>query len=554
MLKSLYIKNYALIDSLEIDFESGFSVITGETGAGKSIILGALSLILGQRADIKAIKQGEAKCVIEGVFDVSAYDLKSFCEEKGIEYDPDSYILRREILSTGKSRAFINDSPVSLNDLKELGSQLIDIHSQHQNLLLSDSRFQMQVVDALAGNKNLLKEYQVAFYQYKQAEKALEELKEQIRKSKEEEDYLRFQFEALSEADLQNGEQEELEDELETLNHAEEIKSALYRIHNLLSGDERGIVSGLKESLNSVHSLTKVYHKADEISQRLDTAYIDLKDLSAEVERYANDVEYNPERMEYIQSRLDLIYSLQKKHHLNSIPELLGLYEELKDKIRNIESSDEQVETLEKDVQEKYRKVLSLAKDLSGRRQNIIPGFEKNLMDRIAYLGMPNIRFKCELTSRNEPGIYGTDELTFLFSANKNVPLQPVASIASGGEISRLMLCLKSMIAGATALPTIIFDEIDTGVSGEIADKMGQIMLEFGKNMQVIAITHLPQIAAKGKVHYKVYKSDDEISTNTNLDQLSDEERLDEIARMLSGSIVTDAAIQNAKVMLGYSK
>lgn len=551
MLRSLYIKNYALIDSLEIDFEPGFSVITGETGAGKSIILGALSLILGQRADMKAIKQGESKCVIEGSFDVSAYDLRAFCEEKSIDYDPDSYILRREILSTGKSRAFINDSPVSLTDLKELGSQLIDIHSQHQNLLLSDTRFQMQVVDALAGNKDLLSRYQQAFHQYKQSEKALAELREAVRKSKEEEDYLRFQIESLTEAALQEGEQEELENELETLTHAEDIKSALFKIHSLLSDDDKGIVLGLKEGLNTSQQLAKVYARSEEISERLQTAYIDLKDLASEMDKLANDVEFNPERLAFIESRLDLIYTLQKKYHVNTVPELLALYEEFKQKIENIESSDQQVEALEKEVHEKSEKVFALAKQLTDSRTSITDSFEKDLTDRVAYLGMPNIRFRSEIITEKHPNIYGADSVLFQFSANKNVPLQPVAEIASGGEISRLMLCLKSMIAGATALPTIIFDEIDTGVSGEIADKMGEVMREFGKNMQVLAITHLPQIAAKGKAHYKVYKSDDEHTTTTNLVRLSDEERLTEIARMLSGSTVTEAAIQNAKVMLG---
>lgn len=540
-----------MIDSLEIDFEPGFSVITGETGAGKSIILGALSLILGQRADIKAIKQGESKCVIEGSFDVSAYDLKTFCEEKGIEYDPDSYILRREILSTGKSRAFINDSPVSLTDLKELGSQLIDIHSQHQNLLLSDTRFQMQVVDALAGNKDLLSRYQQAFHQYKQSEKALAELREAVRKSKEEEDYLRFQIESLTEAALQEGEQEELENELETLTHAEDIKSALFKIHSLLSDDDKGIVLGLKEGLNTSQQLAKVYARSEEISERLQTAYIDLKDLASEMDKLANDVEFNPERLAFIESRLDLIYTLQKKYHVNAVSELLALYEEFKQKIENIESSDQQVEALEKEVHEKSEKVFALAKQLTDSRTSITDSFEKDLTDRVAYLGMPNIRFRSEIIAEKHPNIYGSDSVLFQFSANKNVPLQPVAEIASGGEISRLMLCLKSMIAGATALPTIIFDEIDTGVSGEIADKMGEVMREFGKNMQVLAITHLPQIAAKGKAHYKVYKSDDEHTTTTNLVRLSEEERLTEIARMLSGSTVTEAAIQNAKVMLG---
>lgn len=551
MLKSLYIKNYALIDSLEIDFESGFSVITGETGAGKSIILGALSLILGQRADTKTIKQGEAKCVIEGSFDVSAYDLKGFCEERGIEYDADSYILRREILSSGKSRAFINDSPVGLNDLKELGGQLIDIHSQHQNLLLSDSRFQMQIVDALAGNKDILKKYQNAYRAYKDAEKRLEELRENVKKSKEEEDYLRFQYEALREASLRDGEQEELEEELELLNNSEDIKSALYKIHTALSDDERGIVSVLKDSLNTSNTLYKVFPKAEDISQRLETAYIDLKDLSAEVERYANDVEFNPERLVEISSRLDLLYSLQKKHRTNSVSELLALYDELSEKINDIDSSDEQLEALEKEVASKYEIVLSAAEVLTDRRISVIPSFEQELMQKVAYLGMPNIRFECKVVAEENLNLYGQDSLLFLFSANKNVPLQPVANIASGGEISRLMLCLKSMIAGATALPTIIFDEIDTGVSGEIADKMGDVMAEFGKNMQVIAITHLPQIAAKGKEHYKVYKVDGESSTTTNLVQLTMEERLDEIARMLSGSTVTAAAVQNAKELLG---
>lgn len=551
MLKSLYIKNYALIDSLEIDFESGFSVITGETGAGKSIILGALSLILGQRADIKAIKQGESKCVIEGSFDVSAYDLKEFCEEKGIEYDSDSYILRREILSSGKSRAFINDSPVTLNDLKELGSQLIDIHSQHQNLLLSDTRFQMQVVDALAGNKDLLKKYQQAFHQYKLAEKALANLRESVRKSKEEEDYLRFQLESLNEAALQEGEQDELEAELETLTHAEDIKSALYRIHTLLSGDENSIVSQLKEGLNTSQQLGKVFARSEEISERLQTAYIDLKDLASEMDKLANDVEFSPERLSFIESRLDLIYSLQKKYHVDTVSGLLVLYDEFSRKIENIESSDQQVESLEKEVSEKSEKTLALAEKLTDKRLAITDRFEKELMDKVAYLGMPNIRFKCDIIAEEHLNIYGMDSVLFQFSANKNVPLQPIANIASGGEISRLMLCLKSMIAGATALPTIIFDEIDTGVSGEIADKMGQVMLDFGKNMQVIAITHLPQIAAKGKAHYKVYKADNETTTTTNLDRLSDTERLDEIARMLSGATVTDAAIQNARGMLG---
>lgn len=553
MLKSLYIKNYALIDSLEIDFESGFSVITGETGAGKSIILGALSLILGQRADSKALKQGESKCIIEGTFNVSAYDLKDFCEEAGIEYDPKSYILRREVLSSGKSRAFINDSPVSLNELKELGGFLIDIHSQHQNLMLGDTHFQLQVVDSLAGTGSLIKEYQNAFRIYKQADKALSELKELAEKNKADEDYFRFQYEALSEAKLTEGEQEELEQELSTLNHAEDIKSALYKIHTLLSDDDKGIVSALKEGLNAANGLVGVYPESESIIQRLDSAYIDLRDLSSETERKAGDVEFDPERLAFIDERLDQLYTLQQKHRVSSISELISIFDELTIKLNNIDSYDQQIEECEKDLQIKQEKMLTLAEKLSKQRKASAPKIEKQLIEKITYLGMPNVRFECQITTKPHAENTGIDDLQFMFSANKNVPLQPVADVASGGEISRVMLCLKSMIAGATALPTIIFDEVDTGVSGDVADKMGQIMKEFGQQMQVIAITHLPQIAAKGKSHYFVYKADAPSGTTTNLKRLTDKERVQEIAQMLSGSKITDAAIENAKEMLNVS-
>ena len=551
MLKSLYIKNYALIDSLEIDFESGFSVITGETGAGKSIILGALSLILGQRADAKSIKQGESKCVIEGYFDISDYNLTEFFENLEIDYEP-TCLLRRELLSSGKSRAFVNDTPVTLSDLKELGSQLIDIHSQHQNLLLGDTRFQMQIVDTLAGNKKLLKEYQAAFDDYKKAQKALDDLRNLSKRGKEEEDYLRFQYESLKTVALKSGEQEELEEELETLNHSEEIKIALYKIHSLLTDDEHGIVTALKDSLNTSQSLVDIYPKSEDIVQRIENSYIDLKDLGTEVERMGENIEFDPERLSLIQTRLDTIYTLQKRHSVDTIAQLIAIYEDLEHKIENIDSYDEQVEAIEKDLLLKTEKMLVLAKQLTDSRKAITGKFEKELVEKVAYLGMPNVQFKCEIIAEEQPNLYGMDDLLFLFSANKNVPLQPVAEIASGGEISRLMLCLKSMIAGAKALPTIIFDEIDTGVSGEIADKMGIIMKDMGTKMQVIAITHLPQIAARGKAHYHVYKSDSDDMTTTNLSRLSDKERLEEIARMLSGTTMTEAAIQNAKVLLGF--
>ncbi|MDH6354228.1 DNA repair protein RecN (Recombination protein N) [Dysgonomonas sp. PH5-45] len=550
MLKSLYISNYALIDRLEMDFGPGFSVITGETGAGKSIILGALSLILGQRADTKSIKQGEQKCVIEGIFDVKAYDLKSFCEESGIEYDADSYILRREILANGKSRAFINDSPVSLTDLKELGGLLIDIHSQHQNLMLGDSRFQMQVVDIIAGTMRLLKEYQAAYKEYKDAEKTLADLQEQALKSKDDEDYIRYQYTALAEAKLIDGEQTVLEQEQETLTHAEDIKSALYKIHVTLSDDDRGVIPALKEGLNTAQNLTKIFNKANDISARIESAYIDLRELSSEAERYAGDVEFNPERLAFIEERLSTLYTLQQKHRVASVAELLDIQAELEAKLNSIDSFDEQIAALQKNVNQKQETALALAKDLSKKRMAATKQVEKQLTEKIAYLGMPNVRFECRMEEKKHLDISGIDQLRFMFSANKNAPLQPVANVASGGEISRVMLCLKSMIAGAAALPTIIFDEIDTGVSGEVADRMGRVMQDFGNQMQVIAITHLPQIAAKGEAHYYVYKQDDKDSTTTNLRLLTQEERIEELAQMLSGAQITDTARQNAKEML----
>lgn len=553
MLKSLYINNYALIESLDIDFNPGFSVITGETGAGKSIILGALALILGQRADIKSIKQGEDKCIIEGIFNISAYRLKNFFDEREIDYDANC-ILRRELLSSGKSRSFINDTPVALNDLKDLGVQLIDIHSQHQNLLLGSNKFQMQILDILAGTQELLQEYQNLYAQYKQSEKKLNELTENFRKNKEEEDYIRFQYQTLSDANLKEGEQEELETELETLTHAEDIKTTLFKIHTLLTDDEQGIISLLKESLNASQSLIRVFPQAEEMQQRIDTAFIDLKDLSNDVERVANDTEFNPDRMAYLTERLDTIYTLQRKYNAASLTDLIGLMRQFGEKLDKIYYSEGSIQELQEDIKKQHDLLIKKAELLSQKRKSAIKTIEKSLTEKVAPLGMPNVRFICDITPKSIPDSTGLDNVQFLFSANKNIPLQPVAEVASGGEISRLMLCLKSLIAGVSALPTIIFDEIDTGVSGEIADKMGEIMKEFGQKMQVIAITHLPQIAAKGNTHYLVYKSEDDETTRTNLRQLSNQERLEEIARMLSGATLTDAAIQNAKIMLEGNK
>lgn len=550
MLKSLSIENYALIDSLNIEFAPGFSVITGETGAGKSIILGALSLILGQRADARQIKQGENKCLVEGVFDVSKYDLKSLFDEHDWVYEGETCILRREIWANGKSRAFLNDSPVYLNDLKALGDRLIDIHSQHQNLALNDRQFQLLVVDALADTRLLRGEYVSAFRSFRSAAKVLADLKEASRKNKEEEDYLRFQYAALSEAALREGEQEELEAELEALTHSEEIKSGLFAVTNLLSGEDQNVEAMLKSALESVRNIQSVFPKADEIVQRLESAYLDLKDLRSETERLFDEIEFNPDRQQLVEDRLDVIYDLQKKHSVATVRQLIELRDNIGSKLQNIDSMEEKISSAENILSEKREQLFDLARRLSEKRLAAISDIEKELTSRLSYLGMPNARFECRITPKQQPDETGMDDVQFLFSANKNTDLLPVSQIASGGEISRLMLCVKALIAGATALPTIIFDEIDTGTSGEMADKMGRIMQDMSRNMQVIAITHLPQIASKGDFHYIVYKKDTEDSTQTYMRQLSSEERITEIARLLSGAETTAQAIENAKVML----
>lgn len=551
MLKSLFIHNYALIDSLQIDFDRGFTVITGETGAGKSIILGALSLILGQRADARHIKQGETRCVIEGVFDIAAYDMQPLFEERDWIYDGDECILRREIWSNGKSRAFVNDSPVYLNDLKGFGDRLIDIHSQHQNLALNDNLFQLNVVDLLAGTTKERLEYAVAYTDYRSTEQMLKEMRLQARKNKEEEDYLRFQYTALSEAALQPGEQERLETELEAVTHSEEIKSGLFTVTSLLSGNEQNVESLLRTVGDTLQQVQVVYPRAADLMARVESAYIDLKDVRVEASHFFEDIDFDPNRQQLLEDRLSTIYDLQKKHAVATVEELLQLRDEMGIKLQGIDSLDEQLASLEREIEVRSSEMLGKANRLTQKRKAAVPAIEKELIEKLAFLRMPKVRFRCEFTARSHPDATGADQVQFLFSANRNRELQPVSQIASGGEISRLMLCLKSMIAGATALPTIIFDEIDTGTSGEVADKVGVIMEEMGKQMQVIAITHLPQIASKGYSHFVVYKEDHADTVSTQLKQLSTEERVSEIARMLSGAEISLQAIENARVMLG---
>ena len=550
MLQTLTIQNYALISHLEIDFPSGFSVITGETGAGKSILLGALSLILGQRADAKSIKQNEDRCFIEGVFDISSYQLDSLFSEKGWEYDARQCILRREIWTSGKSRAFINDSPVGLNDLKELGAFLIDIHSQHQNLLLADNQFQMQVLDVISKNKELKNEYLSTYREYIRIEKEINELKEKINIRKTEEDYLRFQFNQLEEARLQSGEQDLLEQESETLSHIEEIKNGLFQLELLFSSENSGIVSALKESLKQFQSLQKVYSASEPMMERVETAYLDLKDLATDIYSRQENLEFNPERLQEINDRLHSIYSLQQKHRVDSVDALIELRDSLYEQIQEIDHSGEALEQLERKSAQLYEQVTAFAGKLSETRKKAAQTLEHQLIKIVGILGMPNVRFSVEIVQKETFDSNGRDRVTYLFSANKNMELKPVAQTASGGEISRLMLGIKSLIAGVMALPAIIFDEIDTGVSGEIADKMGDIMFQMGETMQVIAISHLPQIIAKGETQYLVYKDENNDLAETRIRRLSYEERIKEIAYLLSGATLTAVAIENAKELL----
>lgn len=550
MLRSLYIQNYALIEKLDISFETGFSVITGETGAGKSIILGAIGLLLGQRADVKAIRRGASKCIIEARFDIAAYGMRPFFEENELEYDEEC-ILRREVQASGKSRAFINDTPASLAQMKELGEQLIDVHSQHQNLLLNKEGFQLNVLDILAHNDAALEKYHLRYGEWKQTERELAELMSLAEKSRSDEDYIRFQLEQLEEAHLVEGEQEELEQEAETLSHAEEIKAGLYRVEQSFASDEGGLLSYLKDSLNTLNSLQRVYQPAKELTERMESAYIELKDISHEVSSQSDSVEFNPVRLEEVNERLNLIYSLQQKHRAQTLDELIALTDEYRSKLSDITSYDERIAELTVRKEEQYKQVKQQAELLTKARTKAAREVEKQLAARLIPLGMPNVRFQIEMGLKKEPGLQGEDTVNFLFSANKNGTLQNISSVASGGEIARVMLSIKALIAGAVKLPTIVFDEIDTGVSGEIADRMADMMQEMGdRNRQVISITHLPQIAARGRAHYKVYKEDSDTETNSHIRRLTDEERVEEIAHMLSGATLTEAALSNAKSLL----
>lgn len=555
MLQSLYIQNYALIDKLDISFTSGFSVITGETGAGKSIILGAIGLLLGQRADVKAIKNGASKCIVEAKFRIATYGLEDFFAENDIEYDPEECIIRREIGINGKSRAFINDTPASLAQMKILGEKLIDIHSQHQNLLLNKEGFQLNILDILAQDGKQLDNYHKIYSDYKQICKELDDFIGQAEKSRQDEDYIRFQLEQLKEAGLKENEQKILEQEAETLSHAEDIKASLYKAKQLVDNDEGGTLLQTRECIQTLQNISNVYSPAAEWVERLQSCYIELKDIAHDLSNAEEGIEFNPSRLDYVNERLNLIYNLQQKHHTDNIEDLLKLQQTYEEELESITSFDEHIAELNRKKDTLYRQVLEQAKILTETRSVAARHIEEHMKSLLVPLGMPNVRFAVELNPRKEPDAKGMDSVNFLFSANKNGSLQNVASIASGGEIARVMLSLKAMIAGAVKLPTIIFDEIDTGVSGSIAEKMALIMQDMGRqNRQVISITHLPQIAARGTAHYKVYKEDTDSGTNSHIRLLTAEERVREIANMLSGTTLTEAAINNARSLLGMNQ
>ncbi len=553
MLRQLYIKNYALIDELDMRFQSGFSVITGETGAGKSIILGAVGLLLGQRADSKTVKTGTEKCVVEAHFDLSRYEMQPFFEQNDIEYDAADTIVRREMTAAGKSRAFINDTPVALAMLKELGERLVDVHSQHQNLLLGQHNFQLNVVDLLAADDAELAAYQQTYHRYEALAREVQRVKENMEQARQNADFMQFQYNELSDARLCDGEQEELEQRSDTMTHAEDIKSALYEASTALSADETGVVVGLRKAVNALRSIDRVYPDAAELAERLDSCYIELKDVDAEVDSKLEDVDFDPAELESVNARLDKIYNLQKKYRVDSVAALLAIQQELEQKLQAMENGDETLAELQRQMDETHQQLAAEAEALTEKRRAAARKIEQQMQARLMPLGMPHVRFAVQM-ERQDFGSCGQDKVVFLFSANTSTPLQPVAQVASGGEIARVMLALKVMISGAVKLPTIIFDEIDTGVSGKIAEQMAHMMAEMGQaDRQVISITHLPQIAALGTVHYKVYKEETQQGTVSHMVMLGSDERVNEIAQMLSGSDVTDAAIQNAKELLRFA-
>lgn len=549
MLKKLKVQNYALIQNLDIEFNSDFSTLTGETGAGKSILLGALSLVLGARADLTALKNNENKCIVEGIFKIDNYNLLPFFTEHDLDYEKET-LIRREINTSGKSRAFINDTPVNLNTLKELAVQLIDIHSQHESLELINNQFQLKVIDSVAQNGTLLNDYKNTFQHYKNLQKTLEELKEAAKTAAADYDYNLFQYNQLSALNLDTINQKELEEQLEVLSNAEEIQQNLSVCYSILSNDETNTLAQLNLAKQALVKIQPFYGKAEELIERLNTITIDLKDIAQETELSAEQIEFNPQRTLQIKEQLDALYDVMHKHQVDTLDELIHLEQKYKNTIEKYSTAEFEIAAIEKKLAETTTKLEAVGAKLSKKRSKAAEPFTQQITQQLAELGMPYANFKVAFESNAHFHSDGKDKVSFLFSANKNQPEQNISKIASGGEISRLMLSIKAILSESIALPTIIFDEIDTGVSGEIADKMASIMKRMAHNMQVISITHLPQIAARGKNHYRVFKEEDDTSVKTKIVLLSENERIDETARLLSGKDVSPEAIANAKKLI----
>ncbi len=535
-------------------FHRGFSVITGETGAGKSILLGAIGLLLGQRAETRMIKAGANRCVIEAEFDLDGYAMEAFFNKHDFDFDGHTCLIRRELLASGKSRAFINDTPAQVAQLRELGNQLIDIHSQHQNLLIANEDFQLSVLDILAHNEEQRKAYAEAFAAYQHATSDLQEAEKELARSREEEDYLRFQMQQLDDLHLESGMQEAMEQEVQMLEHAEEIRSALWSAASLMQGEEQrgaGVIAALREAQHHLQSVASLMPAADELTARIDACLIELKDIQSELDTDARRVEINPQRLDVVNAWLSNFYAALKKHHVNDEAALMALADSYRSKLARIDNADDHLLLLRQTQQQAAEALLKLARELSGQRQKAARLVEQQMHERLAPLGIPNVRFSVGITQRTEPSPTGLDQVEFLFSANRNSPLQRVSEVASGGEIARVMLSLKAMMSGEVKLPTVIFDEIDTGVSGQIAERMALMMRQMGDGgRQVISITHLPQIAAIGAHHYRVYKEDAQEGASTHILELDSEERVTELAHMLSGAQLTDAAVQNARALL----
>ena len=551
MITNLKIQNYALIDNLDITFEKGFSVITGETGAGKSIILGALSMILGQRADAKYVKTGEKKCVIEAHLNIDGYGLEGFFDDNDIEYDASDCILRREITCAGKSRAFINDTPVSLATLRDIGERLVDIHSQHQNLMLGNSNFQLSVIDIISDNTKALASYQEAYGIFKEEEEKLKNMEKLLEESRTQEDYMRFQLAELEDAKLADtGEEEILEQKAETMNHAEEIKNSLYIAETQLDDDDNGILTKMRRIAGELSSISNLIPKSNSLSDRINSAHIELKDISSEIRALMDNIEFVPSELQEINDRLDLLYSLEKKYRCEDIDGLISIRDNIKTTLSLIDNSEESIKNQKEIVARAKAKTQQHADNLSALRKKSAKTVEKEIKRRLVTLGMPNMNFVAEL-SKKDLSLSGQDEATFMFSANQGMTLQPIGKVASGGEIARVMLSMKAMVSNAKSLPTIIFDEIDTGVSGKIAEAMARIMSDMGNGgRQVISITHLPQIAAAGQYHYRVQKIEDAGHTRTEMIRLTSADRISEVAQMISGSTISEAARQQAEELL----